>query len=282
MCGHYSEGENTVLIGGATVQVLPIFDTEAFFKSVLEVVALVSGVILFGAAIAAVVAGTLTIGAFAAGLGLAATFGAASWAAEKYLPPGWNQIASGVIDIAGIATMGKLMEGMGEPIYPPTGEVVSMTTDFVLPGALELRFERYYASALGQQDWLGHNWSCTWGQRVTNTGAGVVHYYPGDGRRLVFELNSSADSNGWLRNPEAGRLRLRPTLTGFEVRTGAGHTQRFDRAVGQTWLITAIEDRNGNTIHFPHDDQGALRTVDHSGGYRLRISGAPSQITAIE
>ena len=275
------KGENTVVIGGNTVQVLPIFDAEAIFKSILEVVALVSGVIVFGAAIAAVVAGTLTLGAFAAGLGLAATFGVGSWAAQKYLPPGWNDIASGVIDIVGIATMGKLTEGLGEPIYPPTGEVVSMATDFILPAALELRFERYYASELNQQDWLGPNWSCTWGQRVTNTGAGVVYYYPGDGRRILYELNGAHDEQGWLRNAEAGKVRLRPTLTGFEVRNDKGHLQRFDRAVGHTWLITAIEDRNGNTIHFHYDDSGALRTVDHSGGYRLRVSGTAAHITSI-
>ncbi len=177
--GTIKTGESSVIIGGDTATVLPIHDPEEELREILGAVAIVSAVILTGGAIGAVAAGTLSAGAFVAGVGLAGAFGVTSWAAEKYLPPGWNQLVSGTIDMVGLATMTKILEGVAEPIYPPTGEVCTMATDFVLPGTLELRFERYYASSLGESDWLGPNWSCSWGQRVTNTGAGVVRYFPG-------------------------------------------------------------------------------------------------------
>jgi uncharacterized Zn-binding protein involved in type VI secretion len=231
--GDIKTGQGNVLIGGVAKQMLPIDDVERQFKDFLIGMGLLSAVLGLGAAFVGVssFAGFLSaLGGIAKGVGAGAAFLLASGAAEKYLPPGWNQIAAGVIDIVGFATMAKVFEGCGDPIYPPTGEVVSKSTDFVLPGALELRFERYYASGLKQSDWLGPNWTCTWGQRVVNTGAGVVYYYPADGRRIIFELDEPADLQGWLRNPEAPKLRLRPTFTGFEVQTEGERLQRFDRA----------------------------------------------------
>ncbi len=280
--GSIKHGDETVIIGGATATVLPIHDPEEELADVLKVVALASAIILTGGAIGGVLAGTLSAGAFFGGLGIAAAFGVTSWAAEKYLPPGWNQLVSGVVDLVGLATMTKLAEGLAEPIYPPTGEVCTMATDFVLPGALELRFERYYASSLEESDWLGSNWTCSWGQRVKNIGAGVVQYFPGDGRRIVFDFSDEADQQDWLSNPKVSDIKLRTTAAGFEVRNRNGELQRFHQAVGNTWLITSIEDRNNNAIYFCYDESGALRSVQHSGGYCLRVAGTADRITAIE
>lgn len=277
--GIIKNGENTVLIGGPTVTVLAIHDPEEMMKKFLSAVVLVSAVILTGGAL---IAGTLTVGTVLGAVALIGVTSIAHNAAMKYLPPGWNQLAAAAIDTVGLLAGFKLGEGVAEPVYPPTGEVCSMATDFVLPGALELRFDRYYTSAMGQSDWLGPNWCCSWGQRIVNTGAGIVFYFPADGRRITFELGGPADAHGWVRNPQAGDVRLRATLTGFEVRVRSGNIQRFDRAVNDTWFITGVEDRNGNFILFHYGNDHALRSVEHSGGYRLRITGTAQQITRIE
>ena len=278
------KGENTVQIGGPTATVLAIFDNEAFLRDALMIVGLVAGAVVLGAAVLAVAAGTLTIGAFVGGLAMGAGAMFASWGAQKLgdmIGPGWGDLLSGVTDLGGMAVMAKISGGIGEPVYPGTGEVCTRVTDFVLPGTLEIRFERCYASSLNQQDFVGRNWCCSWGQRVINTGAGIVHYFPGDGRRLLFELNSQPDVKGWLHNPVAENVLLRPTLTGFEVFNEAHHTLRFDSAFGNAWAITSLEDRNQNAIRFHYDSTGALRTLDHTGGYRLRVSGDAGHITAI-
>ena len=282
--GDIKTGQSNVIIGGDTTDMLAINDPEDQLRNLLIGMGALSA--LLGVAVA--FAGVTTMAGFFVALGavvravaVGAAFSYASNAALKYLPPGWNLIGSAAVDAVGLVTMAKLLEALGDPIYPPTGEVISQSTDFVLPGALELRFERYYASALDQSDWFGPNWTCNWGQRVVNTGAGVVYYYPGDGRRVIFELDTPPDPQGWLRNRETPKLRLRPTLTGFAVLTETGLTQHLDRTAGNTSLITAIEDRNGNNIRFYYSDTGALRVVDHSGGYRLRVDGTPSHITSI-
>jgi len=169
--------------------------------------------------------------------------------------------------------------GCGEPVDAVTGEVFMTATDFVLPGSLPLRFERFYASALNQQSWLGPNWCCNWGQSIRDSGAGFVHYFVGDGQRIRFELGG-ADAEGWLRSPKVSKVCLRQTPSGFEVRNRENHLLRFGLKRGSDWLLTAIEDMNGNAIRF-HYDRGALHTVEHNGGYRLHVSGTSRRVSSI-
>jgi RHS repeat-associated protein len=275
------KGEDTVIIGGGTKTVLPIFDTEAIMHNILVAVGLLSAVVGLGALAIGVVTGAVCVSTAIGGLAVAGATMLASQAAQKIgdmIGPGWGDVFSGVTDFAGIAVGLRVMAG--EPVDVVTGEVCVKALDFELPGNLPIRLERAYASSLNQESWLGPNWCFTWGQSVIDTGAGVVHYVPGDGRRIPFDLNR-VDQYGWVRNPTVDKVRLRSVERGFEVSNEQNHRLRFEYLRGKEWLLSSIEDQNGNTIRFHYDDEGALRGVMHTGGYRLHVDGSATRITSI-
>jgi len=116
--GDIKTGQGNVLIGGVANPILPIDDAERQFKDFLIGMGLFSAVLGLGAAFVGVssFAGFLSeLGGIAKGVGAGAAFLLASRAAEKYLPAGWDQIAAGVIEIVGFATMAKVFEGCGDP-----------------------------------------------------------------------------------------------------------------------------------------------------------------------
>jgi RHS repeat-associated protein len=280
------KGENTVIIGGGTKTVLPIFDLEAIMHSVLVVVGLICAVVGLGALAIGVATGAICVSSALGALGAAGLTMLASQAAHTIgdmIGPGWGDVLGGATDFAGIAV--GLRAVSGEPVDVVTGEICSRAIDFELPGSLPIRFERAYASSLDQESWLGPNWCCSWGQSVADTSVGVVFYIPGDGRKIPFDIDihgtSRVDAEGWSRNPTVDKVRLRPTELGFEVRNEQNQLLLFARVRGSEWLLTSIEDNNGNAVYFRYDDAGALRAVQHSGGYRLTVAGTQSRITGI-
>src|SRR5215467_9607725 len=273
------KGEDTVIIGGGTKTVLPIFDTEAILHNVLVAVGLISAVVGLGALAIGVITGAVCVSVAVGTLAVAGATMLASQAAHQLgdmIGPGWGDVFEGVTDFAGLAVGMRALQG--EPVDVVTGEVCVKALDFVLPGSLPIRFERSYASSLGEESWLGPNWCCTWGQSVVDTGAGVVRYLPGDGRNIPFDLNRT-DRMGWVRNPTVDRVRIRPADRGFEVRNELNQQLSFEYSRGREWLLTAIEDPNGNAIRLRYDHEGALREVIHSGGYRLHVDGTATRIT---
>jgi len=211
--------------------------------------------------------------------------------------PGWRDILQGGFGLAAIVGGGALGAEdpaaigeenpaalgdrcpCGEPVDAVTGEVFTQSIDFELPGALPIRLQRGYASSLNQQSWLGPNWCCSWGQMVEDAGDGAVHYFPGNGGRIRFELGD-VDDKGWIRSSKANKLWLRQTPRGFQVRDAQNHLLSFAQQRGKDWLLTGMEDLNGHAIRFYYD-RGALHTVEHSGGYRLHVSATPSHISSI-
>jgi YD repeat-containing protein len=166
-----------------------------------------------------------------------------------------------------------------DPIDVVTGEVLLWKTDFVLPGTLPVELKRSYASALPHSSCFGPHWASTWGQYV-EAAEGKAIYYAGDGRRITFELPASGPSE-WVANPTVNKLRLRRASAGFEVRDEQNRTVRFSSEAGGHWLLSAIQDANGNSIQFTYDGAGALREVSHSGGYRLQVEGTAAQIRRV-
>ncbi|HEY6330929.1 MAG TPA: RHS repeat-associated core domain-containing protein [Blastocatellia bacterium] len=276
------KGENTVIIGGGTKTVLPIFDLEAIMHNVLVVVGLVSAVLGLGALAVGVLTGAICVTSALTALGVAGLTIVAGQAAHQLgdmIGPGWGDVLEGATDFAGIAV--GLRAVSGEPVDVVTGEVCAKALDFELPGTLPIRFERVYASSLNQESWLGPNWCCSWGQSVVDTGVGIVHYLPGDGRGIPFAIDYGFDGEGWVRNATVDRVRLRALERGFEVRNEAGDRLLFTLNKGAEWLLARIEDKNGNSMTFRYGDDGALRAVVHSGGYRLSVDGTAGHITAI-
>ncbi|HKE23023.1 MAG TPA: RHS repeat-associated core domain-containing protein [Bryobacteraceae bacterium] len=290
VCGaDIKQGWSTVRIGGGTVQVLPIHDNEAWLRDILGKVALgalVAGALLLGggflcgAICGAAVLEAVGIGvAFFAGNELLGEIGDA-------LGPGWRDTLQGGFGVgaslfAGYSGLRSISAGrplLGEPIDGVTGEVCMWNADFALPAALALTLKREYASGSRHRGCFGPKWCSTWGQWVEVEG-GTATWFSGDGRSIEFPLPENGSD--WVRHPQVNKVRLRRAGGGFEVRDEQRHTLRFSHVFGERWQLSAIEDANGHSIHFFYDDAGALRRVEHSGGYRLHVEGTAAQIRRI-
>ncbi|MGH9760812.1 MAG: DUF6531 domain-containing protein, partial [Blastocatellia bacterium] len=166
VCGaDIQKGEDTVIIGGGTKTVLPIFDMETIMHNVLIGLGLVCAVVGLGALAIGVITGAVCLSTAIGGLAVAGLTMIASQEAHKLgdmIGPGWGNVFEGVTDFAGIAVGLRAMSG--EPVDVVTGEVCAKALDFQLPGALPIRLERAYASSLNQESWLGPNWCFSWGQ----------------------------------------------------------------------------------------------------------------------
>jgi RHS repeat-associated protein len=169
-----------------------------------------------------------------------------------------------------------------DPVSVTTGEVVTWATDFVLPGRMPITFDRAYSSALHsaldpalrQDSLLGPNWCCNWDARVLEKEGALPTFLPGDGRALPFEPSQSE----WRENPAASWIRLRSSGYGYQVEDEQQRLLSFSKKLGHTWLLSSIEDRNGNTLRFVRDEQGALTAVQHSGGYKLKVRATTERL----
>jgi RHS repeat-associated protein len=288
VCGaDIKQGYPTVRIGGGTVQVLPIHDNEAWLRDILGKVALASlaaaalllgGGFLCGAICGAAVLEAVGVGvAFFAGNELLGEIGDA-------LGPGWRDTLQGGFGVgaslfAGFSGMRAIDTGrplIGEPVDGVTGEVCMWKTDIALPGALPLVLKRTYASGFRQSSIFGPKWCSTWGQCVEADG-NVATWYTDDGRSIEFTLPSET-SSAWVRNPYVNQIRLRRVNAGFEVRNEQRRILQFSGRFGKRWHLTAITDPNGHAIRFSYDESGALRSVDHTGGYHLDVEATSTQI----
>ncbi len=291
VCGaDIKQGFPTVLIGGGTVQVLPIDDAEANLRNILGAVALASlvgvGLLLGGGFLAGAICGTAVLNAVAVGF-LFFAGNELLGVAGDHLGPGWRDALQGGFGVAalvggGYKSMRSIETGrplLGEPVDGVTGEVCMVKSDFLLPGALPLELKRAYASGLDHGSCFGPKWCSTWGQYVEDAGT-VALWQTADGRSLGFEL-LDAEPAAWLKTPLVDKVRLRRAPVGYEVRDQQRRTLRFSERLGVRWLLTSIEDPNGYSIRFTYDRNGALREVNHSGGYRLHIEGTASQIRRV-
>jgi RHS repeat-associated protein len=281
-------GEPTVLIGGETVRLLEVHDLEAELTEILTYVAIgaaVAGLLLLGGGyLAGAICGTVLLKALAVG---ALMFGA-NWMLGQVgdaIGPGWRDTLQGAFGIGSLLYSGyrglRMFGGrpfIREPIDAVTGEVGIRQTDFALPAALPLALTRTYISGLGHGSCFGPKWCSTWGQWITLAGQ-QAFFFTDDGRSINFDL--PADEAAEARNRYVNRVTLQRTADGFRVRDEENRILKFERQLDERWLLTSIEDLNGNAIRIGHDDEGAIREVNHSGGYRLRVESTPAEIKRI-
>jgi RHS repeat-associated protein len=295
VCGAViTNGCPTVNIGGPTVRLLPVDDLEeemrGFFGSLLQASLIAAGVITF------LMGGEAFLGFATMFVGFSAVNEGMGMLGDA-IGPGWRDILQGGTGLLAIAAGGKQSEEAlsepstedtpptskcakaGEPVNAVTGEMITFVTDFELPGALPIRFHRAYASALGQQSWLGLNWACTFGQSVQPDGIVGFRYLPGDGAAIHFK-RANLDDEGWIRSLKSSRMRLRQTASGFQVVNLENQLITFAQPRGNEWMVTEIRDLNGNSLSF-HYERGVLHMVQHTGGYRLHITSTPAHITGI-
>ncbi len=281
------QGEPTVIIGGQTVRLLEVNDREAWLTEVLTYVAVGAAVVglilLTGGWAAGAICGTVVLKTLAVGaLMIAANYGLGELG--DALGPGWRDTLQGGFGVGTSLWAGykglRMFGGrpfVSEPIDAVTGEVGIRHMDFTLPAALPFAFVRTYLSGGEHGSCLGPKWYSTWGQWLQVDGS-KVFYVTDDGRTIDFDRPMLGNET---KNRYVDKVRLRRNATGLNIRDAENRTLRFQKQVGDRYLLTAIEDLNGNAIRITHDDDGAIREVTHSGGYTLKVEGTPDRITRI-
>ncbi|WP_432588894.1 putative T7SS-secreted protein [Streptomyces sp. HD1123-B1] len=173
-----------------------------------------------------------------------------------------------------------------DPVDVATGEMVLPATDVSLPGALPLVLERTFVSGHTCGGWFGSTWAATLDQRLELDAEGIV-FVAADGMVLRYAVPLPGEDTYPVRGPR-WPLRWDGTVGGamrIDI-PGQGTTLHFaplEDAEGNELPLRTIEDRNGRSLTFTYDEEGAPREVAHSGGYRIAIDTDPEllRITAL-
>ncbi|MFJ7159046.1 putative T7SS-secreted protein [Streptomyces sp. NPDC101118] len=166
-----------------------------------------------------------------------------------------------------------------DPVDVATGRMLLPQTDLALPGTLPFQFGRTFESSYRAGRWFGPAWASVIDQRLEIDAEGVVflredtsilaypHPAPGipvrasHGQR--WSLSLDGDGEYAVTDPHTGLVRY------------------FAFHDAGTALLDRIEDRNGNSITFVHDEAGTPVEVIHSGGYHLKLSVADGRIDGL-
>ncbi|TDC76162.1 DUF6531 domain-containing protein [Streptomyces hainanensis] len=222
--------------------------------------------------------GLTTLGGLARGLrGLAST--------------GLRGLAAGARGLGqGIRRMGRHIRGLalcGDPVDMATGELVMSAVDIDLPGVLPLVLERHHRTSVRTGLLFGPSWASTLDQRLLLEPDGVV-FAAADGMTLHYPVPPPDDDVLPVEGPHwplswdgqaGGEMAL--------WRDDLALTLHFRPVPGRpaTALpLTAISDRNGNTITVAYDAAGLPLEIVHHGGYRVGITcdeGHVSRLTLL-
>jgi RHS repeat-associated protein len=196
-----------------------------------------------------------------------------------------NSIRKGASSLGETSRMLKKLFTCGDPIDMATGEMVLAATDVELPAVLPLVLERTHRTGFRGGRWFGPTWASTLDQRLIADDQGV-RFTTADGMTLDYPV------------PDPGRPVLPVTgprwpLTwdgalggGMSVsRPDTGHTLHFRPlpagAPGEL-PIAAVTDRNDNHIEYHYDPAtGAPTQIVHHAGYRIAVTTADGQVTAL-
>jgi RHS repeat-associated protein len=163
----------------------------------------------------------------------------------------------------------------GHPVDVATGRVVTDHLDIELPGALPLRFERFYDSSLGWRETaLGFGWSHSLDQAVWPERGRVV-YQTEDGREVEFgtlDLPDRVLAPGQELYHLIERLTLRclgPLR--YEVEDAAGVAREFAAVApgARAARIVRKRTRDGHHLDYRYDGAGGAAS-DAGGGVFLR------------
>ncbi len=170
-------------------------------------------------------------------------------------------------------------DGCGDPVCPITGKVFLDVLDFAFGGPLPLRWIRHYNSRSSHRSTdLGYGWSHPFGWTIELHARRAI-VSDAKGREQEFDRPPDTglpvkNGMGWSLYREGNRLWLR-------LPEGLRHG--FDPVGGRMYALTAVVDRNGNTIAIARDAHGRITGLTDSAGrpYRVR-SDAAGRIVSIE
>jgi RHS repeat-associated protein len=168
-----------------------------------------------------------------------------------------------------------------DPVDVVTGDVVLHQVDVELPGLLPLLLSRTHVSSYRDGGWFGPSWASTVDQRLELTATGIT-YFADDGAQLFYPREGGAVAT----LPLAGaRLPLGLAATGYQVGLPElGRTLHFGlpgAAPAAVLPLVAMTDRSGQRIDLGYGEQGELREVRHSGGYRIAVRAEDGLVRAL-
>ena len=160
-------------------------------------------------------------------------------------------------------------EAVAHPVDVITGRAYTdAITDFRLPGAIALMWERRYSSHAADRDvGLGFGWvhSFGWGIALGRHGL-VVHTTAGDDASFppLAVGQQAIGQRGWLLRRVAEH--------GFELEVERGLTLHFEQQYGldRYHVLTSMQDHNGNSIVIQRE-QGRLIGMLDSVGRAVRF-----------
>ena len=163
-------------------------------------------------------------------------------------------------------------DGCGDPVCPVTGKVFLEVLDFAFGGPMPLKWIRHYNSQASErvQD-LGHGWSHPF--------AWSIELHPH--RAVVRDDKAREQELPWP--PQNGE----PARNGFGWALsldGGGLSLRFPNGIRyvfaplqlRNYVLSAVVDRNGNSIAISRDSRGLIVGLKDSAGrpYRFRNDSA--------
>ena len=160
-----------------------------------------------------------------------------------------------------------------------TGEFQISATDFEIPGrGFPFRLSRTYRSRKdGERSLLGHNWHLSYDEYLTpgfysdqGSPCAAVEWRMGNGWKDIW-VDQCRLGLGWKAFVGFfGRIRPLPGDAGYQIRSADGTVKTFAQEARDTanhviWLLTRIEDRNGNALTLHHAGRGIDRITDTLG-----------------
>jgi len=163
-----------------------------------------------------------------------------------------------------------------------TGEFQITVADLEIPGrGFPFRLSRTYRSRRdGERSLLGHNWSLSYDEYLK---PGTYEQTPGQHCDAVQWTMGNGFSEMWIKPCGQGwkafmgffgRIRELPLVNGvkqgYQIRYADGMVKEFARKAvdaegDDIWLLTRIEDRNGNAITIQHEGRGISTITDTLG-----------------
>ena len=165
----------------------------------------------------------------------------------------------------------------GSPFVAATGAYRTAAQDITIRGRIPLKIARVYHSRDRHNGLLGHGWTFNYGIRLIEATDGVertVILRRPNGQRDRF---AQTDSGAYTPPPGVFETLTKNAGT-FTLTTRERTTFEFDDA----GKLTAIHDRNGNTVSVSYDAVGFLARVADDSGRALDFSrGANGKIETI-
>ncbi|MEV3859502.1 DUF6531 domain-containing protein [Streptomyces sp. NPDC050095] len=191
-------------------------------------------------------------------------------------------------------------ETCGDPIDMASGQLVMAQTDVDLPGVLPLILRRTHLSGYGYGRFFGPSWASTLDERLADDReSGGIRWYREDGSVLLYPRRPDLPGDHVLpvmghplpltcitrgttyvlavRDPHTGLTRFFESATEDGDATDATDAMDAmdDMDDTDTWWLTAVEDRNGNTVGIDRDEAGTPQAITHTGGYVLEAGSEP-------